>query len=238
MNIRILTSLLFLLTATTTHAAIRPIATLSAGADVVTTHMNQNIMIISPFHNNYFSNQRKEDVVGGLFLGVENNVSDNFLAQFGVGYYQNNAYQAEGTIYQFGDPNLGNLYYVYNIQSQRLLLESKLLGTVYNDYHPFINLGVGEAINSASQYTEIPITSADVAMSPVFSNKTIHSFTYLVGVGVDRDITNHIRLGGVYRYVNSGRAALSTTPTQESSDTLKNHPFYANELMLQLSYVG
>jgi opacity protein-like surface antigen len=99
-------------------------------------------------------------------------------------------------------------------------------------------VGAGEAINSANQYTEIPVASASVPMLPGFGDKTTHSFAYLAGVGIEMDVTNHIRLGGVYRYVNLGRAQLSTTSIQESSDVLKNNPLHVNEIMLQLSYLG
>jgi hypothetical protein len=220
------------------HAALRPVASLALGADVLTTHMNQYVTFISPFQNNYVSNNRKVDIVGGLFLGVEQSVYCNLLGQVGVSYYQNANYQAQGVVYQFADPGLGDFNYQYNIQSQRLLLETKLLGTYQEVYHPFINLGVGEAINKAYQYTETPTNSASVPMYPGFGGKTTHSLAYLVGLGVEADVANHTRLGLMYRYVNLGRAGLGRSAIQESTNTLKNNPFYVNELLLQMSYVG
>lgn len=232
------TSVLWLCLPLIAHASIRPVASIAAGADIITLHTNQNISLIEPFQNSYIGNNRKVDFVGGFFLGVEQSLCHNMLGQLGVSYYQNAVYQAQGLVYQFADPDMANLNYQYNIRSQRVMLESKLLATVQGKYHPFINIGIGEAINTASQYEEIPVTSADVPMTPGFNDKTTNAFAYLVGVGVEVDITDHMRLGGMYRYVNLGRAQLSTAPMQESNVVLKNNPFYVNEFLLQLTYLG
>ena len=231
-------SLIALFLSLSAHASFRHVASIAAGADIVTVHMNQNITLISPFQNTYVSNNHIEDFVGGLFIGVENPIYGNVLGQIGVSYYQNNGYEAQGLVYQFADPSMGNLYYQYNITSQRILAESKVLLSYQEKYHPFINLGVGEAINTASQYREVPVTSASVPMFPGFNDRTTHSFAYLIGIGVDMDVSANMRLGAMYRYVNLGQAQLSTTSIQESNDTLKNNPFYASEILLQLSYLG
>src|SRR5476651_345320 len=83
------------------QAAFRPVATLSAGTDVVTTHMNQTITLVAPFQNTYISTNTKADFVGGLFLGVETPLFQCLSGQLGLSYYQNDAYQAQGTVYQF-----------------------------------------------------------------------------------------------------------------------------------------
>lgn len=219
-------------------ASMRPIASLSAGTDVVNIHMTQNITILSPFQNSYVSNNRIEDFVAGLFVGIETPVFNNVLGQLGISYYRNDGYLAQGIVYQFTDPAMGNLFYQYSIQSQRFLLESKLLATCHEKYHPFINVGLGRSKNTASDYVETAVVSTSVPMSPGFSNNTSYSFTYLIGAGVEIDIDTHTRLGVMYRYVNLGRANLGTTPLQESATTLNNDPLYTNEFMLQLTYLG
>jgi opacity protein-like surface antigen len=231
------TTALLILLPLAVQAAIRPVATISAGADIVTVRNNQTITIISPFQNSYIGSNHQVDFVGGLFLGVEQVLVNNILGQLGVSYYQTTI-EPRGVVYQFTDPARGNLNYQYDILSQRILLESKLLGTFRNIYHPFINVGIGEALNAASNYKETPVSSTGVAMSPEFSNKTTHSFTYLAGVGIEMDIADHFRLGALYRYVNLSQAQLGATPIQESADTLNNNLFHVNQVLLQLTYLG
>ncbi len=219
-------------------ASVRPVASLSAGVDVVNIHMTQNITILAPFQNSYVANTRIEDFVGGLFVGFETPLFSQVLGQLGVSYYENSGYLAQGIVYQFTDPAMGNLFYQYSIQSQRLLLEGKLLTTCHQKYHPFINVGLGRTKNTASDYIETPVVSTSVPMTPGFGNNTSYSFTYLIGAGIEMDIDPHTRLGLMYRYVNLGKANLGTTPLQESTTTLSNNPLYTNEVMLQLTYLG
>ena len=61
--------------------------------------------------------------------------------------------------------------------------------------HPYINLGIGEAVNKAYDYHEEPRASDAVPMMQPFADQTVHHFTYLTGLGFDVDITQHVRIG-------------------------------------------
>lgn len=218
-------------------ASVHPVVSVALGEDVANIGMNQNIQIISPYYNTYSGNFHNNKLAGGIFLGVETPLMNSIFGQFGLSYYQSNAFLARGRVLQFGDPAFDNLNYNYNIQSQRVFLESKLLGSYKERFHPYVNLGLGEARNKAYGYTETGVTSADVPMIPGFSAHTTHSFAYLVGVGMDVDLNAHMRLGGLYRFVSLGKARLSTSPLQDSSDTLKNNSLNTNEFLVQFSYL-
>jgi len=230
--------LIFVLFPHLASAALRPVAVLSAGADILSTHNHQYITLIAPFQNEYVGSHQSVDFVGGLFLGFEKSLSEKLSAQLGVSYYQNAGWQSSGMIYQFSDPNMGNLNYQYNIVSRRVLLETKILGTFQKAYHPFVSLGVGEAFNTAQQYDETPASSTGVPMSPGFADRTTHSLAYFLGFGLEKDMSQHIRLGALYRYAYSGRSELGMIPGQDSNQTLKNRLFYASEILLQLTYLG
>lgn len=216
----------------------RPLATFSFGADSVNTHLNQSIVILAPYSNNYISGGANLQFFGGLFLGAESSLPRDLLAQLGLGFYKSKAYVVRGSVYQFNDPNFNNLAYQYYLQSQRFIVETKLLSTIRQYFHPYLTIGAGEAINQAYQYSETGVDSDDVPMAQGFNNHTYHSFTYQVGLGLEADLTQHLRLGGGYRYVDLGKAGLGTTPLQDSSTTIQYQHLHVNEFLLQLSYLG
>jgi opacity protein-like surface antigen len=200
--------------------------------------MNQNVTLIAPFQNNYHNNISIFDFVGGLFIGAESQPWHNVFGQLGVSYYNNSSYRIQGVINQFTDPTLNNLRYNYDIQSTRFLVETKILANAAGKYHPFINAGVGTAINNATNYSETPLTSSSIPMVPGFSSHTTTAFTWLIGVGIEMDVSDHLRLGGLVRYSQLGNARLGMTPIQEGPQTLHNNSLHVNEFLLQLSYLG
>ncbi len=217
---------------------LRPVATLSFGADAVNMHLNQNITLTSPFQNSYDSGGHNIQPVAGFFLGAEGAALRSFLAQLGVSYYLNKAFNISGSVYQFTDPTMNNLAYHYQLESQRVLVEGKLLATFRKIFHPFLTLGAGEALNQAYQYTEVPVATADIPLSQGFRNRTYHSFTYQVGLGLDTDINKHFRCGLSYRFVDLGQAGLGSSPLQEGTQTINYNHLRVNEFLVQLSFLG
>ena len=213
-----------------------PIVSIGFGADSINRHLNQNITIISPYQNTYNSGGNDLQPVGSLFVGIESSFFQSYFGQLGVGYYQDQAFTITGSIYQFTDPSLNNLAYQYHLKNRRLLLETKLLSTFQEIFHPYITAGIGEGLNQAYQYQEIPVDTDSVPMSIGFSNRTYHTFTYQVGLGLDVDITKNTRFGAGYRYLDLGRAGLGTTPLQDGNQTIKYNHLHANEFLMQLSY--
>ena len=72
-----------------------------------------------------------------------------------------------------------------------------------------------------------------------YSDNTESSFTYSLGLGVDMDITEHLRLGVGYRFADLGKVRLGDAEinTTEVAGTLSQDHLYANEILVQLSLV-
>lgn len=219
-------------------SALRPVATLSVGEDSAKTKLNQNVMLIPPFQDTYASSNATMQPVAGLFLGGEMAILKEILGQLGVGYYQSNAFTIKGNVSQFADPAMNNLSYQYYVSNKRFLLEGKLLATFQKKLHPFIIGGIGEAINKAYRYVEMPVDSDDVPMAQGFNNRIYHALTYEIGLGFDININDHVRCGAAYRFVDLGKVGLGTTPLQNSTQTITYNHLHMNEFLVQLSYVG
>ena len=183
------------------------------------------------------SNKQNTVWAAGVLLGLEKQLSSNLLGQLGVSYYTSNNLQIQGDINQFADPIFNNLTYKYNINTQRVMLETKLLTTIRTIYHPYVTAGLGEAINKAYGYNEMPVSSDAVPMVPGFNDRRQHLIAGIAGLGLDVDITPNLRLGGMYRYLALNKAGLGTSPLQDGNQTLINSPLQGNEFLLQLSYL-
>lgn len=219
-------------------ANIRPMIAGSFGSDQTSIYRNTTISILLPFENTYTGlHSHNKQFVSGLFLGGETDFFQQLRWEYGIRYFQTQPFHVSGIIYQLADPLQGNLTYHYRIQNRRLLLETKLLTAFKKRYHPYLLGDLGESFNKTYGYHEVSKTSADLALTPPFVSAKFSSFSYSVGLGLDFDCTNHLRLGLNYRWSQLGYAALGRNSIQESA-TVINHPSLStNEVLLELSYV-
>jgi opacity protein-like surface antigen len=223
-------------------AHIKPITTFSLGSDsVYFSQNNPSVNFGSGVSNAYIGTTSFDtQFLGGLFLGAEIPVRSSMLVQAGVSYYENAAFQARGDIYQYGSASLDNAFYTYDIESKRVLAESKVLWMAQDNVHPYVDIGLGAAFNSARHYTETPYPfsgGSAYAMSVPFANKTTDQFTYLVGLGLDVDLGKMMRWGVGYRYVDLGRTGLGKTSLQQDANTLNNDTLTSNEFLMQFTVI-
>jgi opacity protein-like surface antigen len=221
------------------EAQVRPVATVSLGIDGADVSGSQNITLIAPFQNSYNSTKHVDtEPVGGIFLGAQFDIVKNWAWQLGLSYFESSSFIASGVVYQFADPAFNNLGYHYQIMSRRLLVENKLLFTFANIWHPFAVVGLGGAKNKAYGYNEYPLASDAIPTPMSFGSNTETSFTYAVGLGIEGDLSDHVRMGVSYRFANLGQASLGTAPGQESTTTISHSSLQTNEILLQMSYLG
>jgi opacity protein-like surface antigen len=75
-------------------------------------------------------------------------------------------------------------------------------------------------------------------MTQPFGSHSNSAFTYSVGLGIDVNIAEHWRLGAGYRFLDLGGASLGVSGLQSGTRTISNSHIHANELLLQVSFVG
>lgn len=235
----LLITIITILLPTFVFAGPRPVISLSVGADHTNVFSTKSITFIPPFQNTYIGTHHYDtEAVLGIFLGEEIECRQAWTWQLGVSYFQNNEFTAEGNVYQFSDPAFNNFTYQYNIQSKRLAIETKISRAFQQIWHPYVSAGIGAARNDAYGYTELPNTSDAVPMTQPFASHTTTSFIYLVGLGMDVDLQQHLRAGVSYRFVSLGQASLGSTPLQAAPNTLSHSHLNTNEFLVQISYIG
>ena len=198
---------------------------------------SQSFPTINMSHYDYTSdNHNQRFGFLGLSLSKELNLNPFWLIQVGIGYYRTPSLLVNGTVTQGIDIESSDKFiYLYQMRSQQLLAEGKLLYNWQQYYHPYISIGLGSAFNNASHYAvNIPPC---FTFSPLFSNNKITSFAYHAGLGLDVDLTDHLRLGIGYRFSDLGQFTLGNGPIDDvpNSYTLSQSHMYLNEVLIQLS---
>lgn len=223
---------------TASSLQIQPVTTVSMGSGLVDVNQQQNIVFIAPLQNTFNSKANASPFVTGAFLGLQTSVQHALQAQIGASYYYNTAFNVRGTIDEFGTPLYKNLGYDFKLTSQAVYAEGKLLTTWRQVVHPFITAGVGQVYNRTSHYDEYPLVDSSVVTNLAFGDNSTNGFSYFLGLGVENEVTQHVHLGFSYRWVDLNKAQLASSPYQESPAPLGTNTMYANELLIQLSYLG
>lgn len=219
-----------------------PILTVNAGAAFSNPGESKNFPAnasVFSFYDYDASDTSRARFLGGIFVGAEFLIQPEFLSmQAGLSYYQPVPFTLTGDVTQGVDVASENQYsYQYSIQSQQVLLESKLLYNVRH-YHPYITAGIGAAFNKSKDY-EVDIDPPFTTFSIQFKDNTNTSFMYRIGLGIDVDITKNARLGVGYRYADLGE----TETGHGVIDSIATHHrllesrLYTNEILAQFTFI-
>ncbi|KTD61838.1 outer membrane protein [Legionella spiritensis] len=213
------------------------VITLSLGYDRIKAGEAQSVVLLPPFANYYTaSSSRRSVIMGGLFVGKEYWKTPYWGLQIGLGGYLDAATNVGGTIWQFGLPEFANLNYNYRIQSERLVVEGKVLTTLKQIIHPYLSGSLGISRNKAYSYEEKPLFSEAMPMVAFADNRQT-SFTYSAGAGLEVALCRFLRLGAGYQYVRLGDFSLNPSPVQETGQSLSLSQADSHEIRIQLSFV-
>lgn len=174
----------------------------------------------------------------GGFIGAETELGHELYAQLGVSYYWTET-DGDGTVTQGIDPAFDTFNYDYEVNSQQILLEGKLLWELTEMWRPYVTVGLGAAINRADSFKVHLEGTPPGTFSPVYDENTETSFSYMVGLGVDAQLAENIRLGIAYRYTDLGDISFGDGELQDGEpfDGDLSGDISANEIVAQLSYL-
>lgn len=222
----------------------RPLVALGAGfASPSNLGKSQYVPIQNPITDefyHYFSNHSSStSPLWNIFLGTEWNLNSGWLAQTGLEFNATSSpFSINGTLVQGADVQSADYYnWHYQVLTQQILIDGKLLYTFKKHYHPYFMGGLGAAFNNAYNYqTSVPF---NLTFTRMYLNNTNASFSYLLGLGIDFDLTSQVRVGVAYRYAQSGKIQLGNAfiDTTRVPGTLSQSNTYTNQLLGQLAWV-
>ena len=99
----------------------------------------------------------------------------------------------------------------------------------------YIGGSIGTGWNQARNFIITPRNSADVP-APAFLSHTQTGFTYTVGAGIQKTITDHWQAGVGYEFADWGNNNLAAAPGQTLGQGLALNHLYTQQLHCSLSY--
>lgn len=242
MNKQIQSELLVILSCTCAPvlAQVTPILGLSGGWGI-TSDLGDSTQFNYGFSQYHYDNQPETQKRGvfGAQLGLEWVFHPSFALQTTLAYYRMAPFTAEGVLTQ-GVTLAGStpFDYHYQISSQQVMIENKILFQVKEKYHPYIAIGLGTAFNHQESYDiDYP---ANLIFTPFYDDKQNTAFTYAVGFGLDYQLVEDVRLGLSYRFADLGEASLGQRTLDPINPiaipgTLEQSHLYVQEILFQLT---
>lgn len=194
------------------------------------------------------NNSTSTGFIGG-FIGAE--VPFSWLPHPGMRLQTGVEYNYFGSAHIAGvntvglEPALATVYqYNYQVQTQQVLGIIKLLATTYERFYPYGEVGLGAAFNKANRYRATTTDAGVINLTPYFIDQTNSQFSYSLGVGVDMQMMEKIRVGLGYRYSNFGTPSLGAGAVTYGSYSypvpfrLNNVRADANQLLARISYIA
>ncbi len=174
---------------------------------------------------------------GEIFLGLQKALSSPLLAQLGVALSATSKATLSGHIWDDGMPEFDNYTYSYKIQHTFVGLKGKLLADFGGWLIPWVSGSVGLGFNHAHDFTNTPLIY-EVLPSPNFIANTKTTFSYTLGAGVQKALTNHWQVGVGYEFADWGKSNLGRAPEQTMNSGLALNHLYTNGILLNLTYIA
>lgn len=174
----------------------------------------------------------------GGFVGIEWQGDSNWMFDLLIDYNQSSLFSVDGSLTQGIDTSSENTYdYSYSMRFRQLLGQVKVGYVGWQQISPYLLFGLGAGFNSAQDFsTTAPATL--VATRAYADNLTI-SPACMLGFGFDIPIVDFVRLGVGYRFTDLGKMSLGQATVNDVvvSGTLKQSALFANEFVVQLTFV-
>lgn len=213
----------------------QPVGVFSLGAGFPTNNKDETLSLLPPWTSTYTaSNKHQTNGLLGLTLSAFTPINNNLNLGLGISAYYHGSVSFNGDVWQFSLPEFDNFTYQYKVQTNRLMLTTKVSTTYRQFFHPYLLGEIGASFNRVYSYYERPYIVEAIPMAP-FANARNTSFAWDIGLGVDLELLPTTFLGIGYQFIDNGKAKLNPSPAQLSSETLGLNHFNIHQLLFQLT---
>lgn len=217
---------------------LRPVVTLSLGPIWTAPGKAQTILLQDDLPQTYTSNRQSNTLfVGELFAGLQAPLFNRFQVQFGLAVAATTSANLSGDVWQEADPEFDNFIYAYKISHSYLALKAKLLTDFRNIVQPYISASVGPGFNHAYHFNSRAKIPEVIEEAP-FNPRTLASFSYTLGVGLQKSFSNHWAFGAGYEFADWGRSQLARAFDQTLDTGLRLNHVYTHQLQISLTFIA
>jgi len=199
---------------------------------------NQQFYLLPDVQKAYIANRDTNTVVTGeVFAGMGFDFANNMQAQLGLAFAMNSSIGFKGDVLEDADPDFNNYNYYYKMRSARLNIKGKLLKKMTNGIAPYATASAGIAFNNAHGFKEVPKISEEVP-APYFQDNTKTSFTYALGLGIQKVLTKNWSAGIGYEYADLGRFSLSQAQGQTVNSGLSESHLSTHSALINFTFTS
>lgn len=174
---------------------------------------------------------------GELFVGIQKSLTSQWLGQLGLAAATTGNTKIQGVIWDDADPQFDNYSYQYKVRNTLVALKGKLLFDNGHWVMPWVSASLGVGFNRAHDFTNTPLIF-EALPNNNFTNHTKTAFTYKLGAGVQKSISEHWQLGVGYEFADWGKSELSRSMGQTMNSGLALNHLYTNGVLLNLTYLA
>lgn len=214
------------------------IGTVSAGPVWARGGETQTFYLAPEIEKTYVARKSTEALASGeLFVGLQKNLSSQWWGQLGLAAATTGHACLQGLIWDDADPEFDNHRYRYKVRHSRIAVQGKLLFDKNFMVLPWLSGSVGVGFNRSHDFTNTPLIF-EALPNANFNNHTETTFTYTLGVGIQKTISKHWHAGLGYEFADWGKSELGRAPSQTLSSRLNLNHLYTNGAILNLTYVA
>lgn len=214
---------------------------IGAGPAWISGNKTQTIQLQSDVAKTYTGNEDDSAFpTGELFLGWQRGwciaaLNKSFISQLGLSVVDSNYAKLKGDIWEDANPAFDNYTYNYKVNHAHVAVKGRLIGDYHRFVDPYISASLGVGFNRAFSFVTNPKTTAEVAPPP-FSSNTTTTFTYSLGIGIQKSLLCGFAAAIGYEFTDWGRTQLGRARSQTLNQGPTLNHLYANQVLLSLFY--
>lgn len=213
---------------------------LSAGATWTTGNKKQTFNLQPDVIKTYTADSNDHVFPSAeLFVGLQTSLSlmqQSLLGQLGISIAGAGHAELSGDIWEDADATFDNFNYAYKVNHTFVGIKGRLTGNCNRLVEPYISASVGAGYNHAYDF-KIDAKISEEVPAPPFGSHTQTSFSYTVGIGLQKSFTPQLQAALGYEFSDWGKTELSRATGQTLNKGLMLNHLYAQQLQLSVFYL-
>lgn len=200
--------------------------------------VNNGASCVASLNKDVYSVKKGTDTAFSVNAGYQWQNERQWFSGYALGLRYQHFYMKsiKGTVTQYALPQFLNYNYTWDLGSDLIALASKIDITRYGSFTPFIDLGLGLALNHTGTFSEMAVAGVTPRISPRFGGQRQRNFAYNLGLGLAFDLLPQCSLSLVYDYQALGGLRSTKGESTWSGEHLDLGSYKANMLSLGLTY--
>ena len=204
------------------------------------TTVNNGSGLPSPYSQDLYTvNHPEMTGLLGFQLGHRWELSQAWLTAFSLGakYQYFLPSHVNGQVIEYSLPQFTNYDYKWQAASNLILANAKVNFINYRGFSPYFNGGVGAVFNLNEAYSETALAGVTPRISPSYANNGGSQLAYILGAGLDYQLSPQFIVSAEYQYSNLGNLRSGSGIGAWTAENLNFGSNQSNAFVFGLTYL-